>query len=217
MLKHDIRYPAEPRDGAPVIVLMHGRGADERDLASLQPALPADAVLVLPQAPFPGEPWGYGSGWAWYRFLGDSRPEPVSFDTSLQRLEEFLNRLTGQLAVRPGTLTLGGFSQGGTLALAYALSRGGVAQVLMMSGFLADHPAVEATPATVGDTRFFWGHGTHDPAIPHQWAEAGRAALRRAGADLEAHDYAMGHWITPEELADARSWLEAAKGPHLAD
>ena len=207
MLKHEVRYPSEPRDGARVIVLLHGRGADANDLASLQSGLPADAILVLPQAPFPGEPWGYGPGWAWYRFLGENRPEPVSFDTSLQKLEEFLTALPDILAVEPGPLTLGGFSQGGTMSLAYALSRGNVPRVIMMSGFLADHPAVEVTPERVGGTRIFWGHGTHDPAIPHHWADVGRTALRSVHANLDSYDYAIGHWITPEELSDVRAWM----------
>jgi predicted esterase len=31
--------------------------------------------------------------------------------------------------------------------------------------------------------------------------------LRSAGADLDAHDYDMGHSISPDELADAVTWL----------
>ncbi|HEV2736197.1 MAG TPA: hypothetical protein VGV85_15215, partial [Longimicrobiaceae bacterium] len=76
----------------------------------------------------------------------------------------------------------------------------------VFSGFLADHPTVSATPATVKGTRIFWGHGTDDPQIPIGLAVEGRAALRAAGADLEARDYRMGHSIEAEELADAVRW-----------
>ena len=76
-----------------------------------------------------------------------------------------------------------------------------------MSGFLADHPSVAATPETVAGTRFFWGHGLTDPMIPHATGEQGRAALRAAGADLTTGDYPIGHWIEPGELAEASNWL----------
>ncbi len=191
-------------------MLLHGRGSDEHDLLGLAPGLPADTILVAPRAPFPGAPWGYGSGWAWYRFLGRNRPEPASFTASLEALAELLAELPGQLPVQPGPLVLGGFSQGGTMSLAYALSNpGAVPRVLNFSGFLADHPSVRATPETVRGTRFFWGHGMYDPSIPYSLAIEGRALLNAAGADLATWDGPIGHGIAPEELAAAVQWIEA--------
>src|SRR5690606_14569294 len=66
---------------------------------------------------------------------------------------------------------------------------------------------------TVAKTRIFWGHGTRDPNIPWSMAERGRAALRAAGADLEARDYPIGHWIDPVELEHARAWIEQVLPP----
>jgi phospholipase/carboxylesterase len=216
MLEYDVRVPEGARDGAPLVVLLHGRGSDKDDLMGLAPHFPADAIVVAPRAPFPGAPWGYGPGWAWYRFIDRNRPESESFSESLQALATFLAELPAELPVRPGPLTLGGFSQGGTLSLALALTRPGeVPEVLNFSGFLADHPAVSATPESVAGTRIFWGHGTRDPNIPFELAVEGRDLLERAGADLVARDYEIGHWIDPQELRDAMAWLEsgaAARG-----
>lgn len=207
-LRFEIDIPDGAADGAPLIVLLHGRGSDRFDLLGLRRGLPAEAVLVTPEAPFPGGAWGYGGGWAWYRYLGEDRPEPESFEASQSELERFLEALPGELPVRPGPLFLGGFSQGGTMSLAHALRRPGeIAHVLNFSGFLANHPSVEVNPGTVAGTRIFWGHGTGDPAIPFVMALRGREALRAVGADLEAHDYAIGHWIDPEELAAASAWI----------
>jgi len=208
MLQYDRHIPKDAKDGAPLIVLLHGRGSHKGDLMGLQPGLPRDAIVVTPQAPFPGAPWGYGDGWAWYQFLGGTTPEPTSFEAGQEALAQFLGDLPGQLPVRPGPLVLGGFSQGATSSLAYALRNPGqVDGVLVFSGFLPSHPSVRATPETVAGTRFFWGHGTQDPAMPFANGQAGRAALRDAGADVEAHDYPIGHWIEPGELADASTWL----------
>jgi phospholipase/carboxylesterase len=208
MLQYDLHVPDGAKNGAPLIVLLHGRGSHKGDLMGLQPSLPKEAIVVTPQAPFPAAPWGYGDGWAWYRFLGGTTPEPTSFDTGQEALAEFLRDLPAQLPVRPGPLVLGGFSQGGTSSLAYALRHPGeVDGVLNFSGFLATHPSVQATPATVAGTRFFWGHGTQDPNIPFSDARAGRSVLQAAGADLATHDYPIGHWIEPTELRDATTWL----------
>ena len=164
--------------------------------------------MVTRQAPFPDAPWGYGDGWAWYRFLGGTTPEPESFEAGQQALAPFLQDLPDRLPVQPGPLVLGGFSQGATTGLAHALRHPGeVDGILIFSGFLASHPSVSATSETVDGTRFFWTHGTQDPAIPFANARTGRAALQAAGADLETHDYPIGHWIEPVELRDATDWL----------
>lgn len=208
MLSYETVIPVGVAEGAPLVVLLHGRGSDERDLLGLAAGLPHGAMLVSPRAPFPGAPWGYGPGWAWYRFLGRNRPEPESFERSQAALGEFLASLAGELPVRPGRVVLGGFSQGGTMSLGYALRNpGAVEGVLNFSGFLPDHPTVVAEAERVRGTRFFWGHGTGDPSIPFDLAVEGRAALRAAGADLEARDYPIGHWIAPEELGDAAAWM----------
>lgn len=211
MLEYEQHVPDGVQDGAPLLVLLHGRGSDRFDLLGLGPMLAPGAVAVTPQAPFSGLPWGYGPGWAWYRFLGRNRPEPDSFETGQRELAAFLGELPGRLPVRTGPLVLGGFSQGGTMSVAHALRTPGAAPLVMcFSGFLADHPSVQATPHTVAGTRFFWGHGTADPSIPFALGEEGRAVLRAAGAELEARDYPIGHGISPDEVRDARAWLEHA-------
>ena len=210
MLHCDLHVSGTPAAGAPLFVLLHGRGATERDLLGLRPQLPDGALLALPRAPFPGASWGYGGGWAWYRYLGGSRVDEASFSDSQAALAELLEELPTRLPAAPGPLVLGGFSQGGTMALAHALLHpGAVPHVLNFSGFLAEHPAVRAEPATVRGTRIWWGHGVQDPAIPFARAVEGRAVLRAAGADLETRDYPIGHWIDDGELRDALAWLDA--------
>lgn len=213
MLRHEIHVADGARDGSPVLVMLHGRGADRRDLLGLASSLPEGFVLVTPEAPHPGRPWGYGPGWAWYRYQGGNRVDAATLDASLEALDAFLDGLETLLPVKPGDLVLGGFSQGGTTSLAYALRRPGeVVGVLNFSGFLAD--GVLRPPATdeaAGRLAAFWGHGTDDPNIPHAMAVEGRAALREAGADVTGRDYPIGHWIAPDELEDALAWVEQVR------
>lgn len=212
-LLHAIIRPGDA--DAPVVVLLHGRGSDERDLPPIGEVIAPRATIVTPRAPFPGAPWGYGGGWAWYRFLGGTTPEPESFVAGQEALAAFVDDLPARLGHPVRSLVIGGFSQGGTSSLAFALRHPGRVQgVAVFSGFLADHPTVRATPESVGTLPIWWGHGTADGAIPFAHAEAGWSALRAAGARLTATAYpGLGHGIVQEELLSAREWLRSAVCP----
>ncbi|HET9065471.1 MAG TPA: hypothetical protein VFN22_06605 [Gemmatimonadales bacterium] len=199
----------EGEPDGPLLVLLHGRGADERDLVSLGRMLHPTATTIAPRAPFPGAPWGYGGGYAWYRYLQDTTPETVSFREGQARLADFLAWIPGHLGRADAPLVVGGFSQGGTSTLAWTLGHPGAARAaLIFSGFMPDHPDVTITPATVGRTPFWWSHGTLDSAIPYAFAEAGWQTLRDAGADLTTFtDAGTGHTITREALAGAAALL----------
>ena len=194
----------------PVVVLLHGRGSDERDLFPLGKVLHPDATTVSVRAPFEATPWGYGPGFAWYRFLGGTVPESASFEAGQQALASYLADLPATLGRTKFSLILGGFSQGGTSSLAYMMRNPGrVAGVVVFSGFLADHPSVAVTAERVGATPIFWGHGTADPAIPFAAAEQGWKQLAAVKAALETHTYrGMTHTISEEELRDAATWLD---------
>lgn len=210
MLRYESFIPADVQEGAPVWVLLHGRGSNKEDLQGLAPYLPAGSIVLTPEAPFTGLQWGYGPGWAWYQFQGRNRPEPDSFEQSQQALGEFLAAVPSLLPVQPGRIILGGFSQGGVMSMAYALRHPGtIGHVVNFSGFLPDHPSVQVTPETVKGTRLFWGHGTADQMITHALASEGRGLLAAAGADLTAKDYRMGHQISGEEIGDLLAWLQA--------
>ncbi|HSE28692.1 MAG TPA: alpha/beta hydrolase-fold protein [Gemmatimonadales bacterium] len=210
MLHHRILPPERRIPGAPVLVLLHGRGSDDMDLQPLGQLLAPEATLVLPRAPYEAAPMGYGGGWAWYRFLGGSTPDPDQFEASQGALAALLGALPRLGA--DGPVVLGGFSQGGTMSLGHALRHPGtVAGVLNLSGFVPDHPTVRAE--TASGLRVFWGHGRADTNVPYALAEAGRAALAAAGADLTPADHAGGHQITQDELGAARAWIARVAAP----
>lgn len=213
LLRHEIEGVPVPT-GGPVMVLLHGRGADRHDLRGLHRHLPEGTTLVTPEAPHPGSPWGYGPGWAWYRYVEEDRVVEPTLADSLARLDTFIDALPGFVGHTPEAIYLGGFSQGGTTALAWALTRPGrVRGVVMLSGFLVDAPdLVAVTPEVATGLDVFWGHGLADPAIPHALALRGRQRLSEAGARVTSHDYPMGHQVAPEELRDLVAWIDEVGG-----
>ena len=204
MLAYNVSAPADGEDDGTVAILLHGRGSHRGDLQALKPLLPASWWLVTPQGPHPGHPWSYGPGWAWYRYLEEDRLVDETLERSLVALDDFVRGLPGIVGRDVDRMVLGGFSQGGTTSMAYALSRpGSVDAVLNLSGFLPDSELIPADGLGAGAPPIFWGHGTRDPNIPIELAVRGRNRLRDAGVRLDARDYPIGHWIVPEELRHA--------------
>ena len=186
MLDFQTRKPPSPEDGSPVLVLLHGRGSDMGDLQGLARVLPPEATLVTPQAPHSGLKWGYGTGWAWYRYMGQDVVDEASLTSSLSALDSFLNALPELLGFNPGPLILGGFSQGGSMSLAYALTTPGrVSGVVVLSGFLVNEDVLGVGPKALGATPVFWAHGTQDPAVPFSLALRGEKAF--AGPELTSN------------------------------
>jgi len=54
----------------------------------------------------------------------------------------------------------------------------------------------------------FWGHGKQDPNIPFALARGGREKLASRGVSLTTRDYEIGHWIVPEEVAEAVAFVK---------
>ena len=46
MLDYGHHFPADAKDGDPVVLLLHGRGSNKDDLLGLVPHLPANALIV---------------------------------------------------------------------------------------------------------------------------------------------------------------------------
>lgn len=211
MLRHLVHVEGVRSEKPLVLVLLHGRGSNEEDLQGLGSLLPPGTILVTPRAPHEAAPWGYGPGWAWYRYLEEDRVDRETLERSLAEMDRLLGGIPATLGVDPGPMVLGGFSQGGTTSLAWALTRRDrVVGVANLSGFLMTEP--EFPLDTADGLPVFWAHGERDPAIPFSLARKGRQRLSEAGARLRTFDHPGGHQVTREEMDAFREWLEAISG-----
>jgi phospholipase/carboxylesterase len=212
VLDYDLTIPDGATEGDTVVVLLHGRGSHKGDLQALGPVFPEDWTLVTPQAPYPGAEWGYGPGWAWYRYVQEDQLVAETLTDSLAKVDDLLAALPEILGFIPGRIVLGGFSQGGTMSVAYAMSRpGAVVAALNFSGFVADSVVLPTSEDADAATPIFWGHGTADPNIPFHLAIKGRERLTEAGIPLVAMDYGIGHWMVPDEIHDAVAMVESQR------
>ncbi len=208
--------------GDRVLMLIHGYGADEYDLAGLAPMLdPAGRFFtVCPRGPIELDFGGAG----WYSRSEDGVIDPASLASSVVALDQLVDELCQQRSCRRNQAVLIGFSQGGALALAVALGRSTKARpagVACLSGMLQTPPGIpyvwddpDWPVPDVGSAdhraipAIYVQHGTHDPMVNIERGHHTRSVLRSHGIEPEYHEYPMGHEIRPESIIDLRVWLD---------
>jgi phospholipase/carboxylesterase len=194
-------------DVLPLIVAVHGRGADATDLAGLAQELNLpDYRWVLPQGPRPVQLGPGAIGWAWYE-LGPQQAATVV--ASRDMLSAFMDATLARLGTTKDRVLLGGFSQGAVMTLHVGLSSPEpYAGLAAMSGYI---PAPESLTPLLPERRersVLMLHGTYDQVLDVQLARSARALLEEAGLHPEYHEFPMEHQITPESLAVVREYLD---------
>ncbi len=210
-----LRYLERPPAGDPegLLVLHHGRGADERDLLRLADALDPERRLhvVTPRAPLalPGSP-----GYHWYLVPRVGYPDHDTFLGARRALAELHDGLWERTGIGPERTVLGGFSMGTVMSYTMALDpeRPAVAGILAFSGFV---PVVEGWQPHFDDrgaTRAFIAHGRRDPIMEIEFARRARELLEQGGLGVEYHESDIGHQIDPVHLRYAGEWLNKTVG-----
>jgi phospholipase/carboxylesterase len=191
-----------------LLVLHHGRGADEVDLLGLADVLDPQRRLhvVTPRGPLtlPGWP-----GYHWYTVPRVGYPDPDTFWAAFNALAEFHDELWERTGLTPKRTVLGGFSMGSVMSYAMGLGadRSPVAGLLAFSGFI---PTVDGWEPRFDDrasTRVFIAHGEEDPIIPVEFGRRARALIEAGGLDVSYHESAVGHQIDPSHIPLAVEWL----------
>ena len=210
-LTHRVRPAAA--DAAGALVLFHGRGTDEHDLAPLLDVFDPEARLVgvTPRAPLTLPPGGAH----WYVVREVGYPDRATFDESYRGAAEWLEGMAGQTGVPIERTVLGGFSQGAVMSYALALGQGRPvpAGLIALSGFIPEVEGFELDLAGRRQLPVAIGHGTFDPVIPVDFGRAARARLEQAGLTVTYHESPMAHGVDPAFAAGLRDWLRAALPP----
>ena len=195
------------QDPAGLLVLHHGRGADELDLLPLADVLDPQRRLhvVTPRAPLtvPGSP-----GYHWYLVPRVGYPDPETFRAGYDDLARFHDELWQRFGLASGQTVLGGFSMGSVMSYALGLGadRPAPAGILAFSGFI---PTVEGwAPQLPRDTAVFVAHGRADPIMDVEFARTARVLLEDGRMSVDYFESDAGHTIDPAAVDLAASWLE---------
>jgi len=202
------------------LILLHGLGADGNDMQPIAQALATRLQNTHPQLQTrihcpnaPARPVTVNGGYimpAWfdlYSLDGHARMDIQGIEHSRQRISQLID---DELAtgILPEHIILGGFSQGGVIAMHCALHQpqrlGGL---LALSTWLPRTPLPPPSPAAC-QTPVFIAHGIDDDLIPIQAANHTRDTLTELGyRDIQQHNYPMAHSVSMDEIDDMAAWL----------
>jgi phospholipase/carboxylesterase len=208
-LTYHLSMPRNHSEKTPLLLLLHGFGANEDDLFSLAPYLDERFMIVSARAPVTLQSHSY----AWFNL--NFTPEGVIVDLeearrNLETLHKFINELIDTYQIDRHSVYLMGFSQGAMMSLAVPLTYPGTAAaVIAMSGrlLLQTFNEISDKDALIG-LPIFVAHGTRDEVLPIQYARNMRAKLSEFPVDLTYREYDMGHEISAESIDDIMRWLK---------
>jgi phospholipase/carboxylesterase len=202
-------YRERPAAGGPagLLILHHGRGANEHDLLGLANVLDPQQRLhvVTPRAPL-----AIGGGYHWYVVPRVGFPDHDTFHAAYDKLAGFHDELWQLTGIAPERTVFGGFSMGSVMSYALGLAgdRPKPAGILAFSGFI---PTVDDWQPDLGsrpDLPVFITHGRRDPIMSVQFARQAEALLRAGGLPVEYHESDAGHHIDPAHVRAAVRWLD---------
>lgn len=198
----------QAREGTPLAVLLHGYGANERDLLGLVPGLPEEFTYASLRAPVS---MGFGA-YTWFEL----DVERLAYSSAAARdAVEDLWGWIDSVRGRHSSVTLIGFSMGMAMATSLLRTRPeAFATVVGLSGFAVDPGHGEGLEGYFDDEAlarqnmsFFWGRDQADPIISqemvdytHRWANdtVKLTKVLYAGA---------GHGVVPQEVAHINEFL----------
>lgn len=199
-----------PESARRLLVLLHGVGGDEAQLAPLGAGVAAATWVVLPRAQ--RSIGGAGLGWFREAFGGDGRQIVVEeAQESRRKMIEFLAQLQARFEVPSARTVLAGFSQGGMLAASVALTAPArVAGFALCGGRILPEIQAQLAPRSqLESLDALVLHGRDDEILPPRWAERADATLNRLGVPHETRVYPAEHALTLEMREDFVDWFEA--------
>ncbi|MFZ4380084.1 MAG: alpha/beta hydrolase [Polynucleobacter sp.] len=199
------------------VIWLHGLGADGNDFVSIIPELhlPENPAIrfIFPSAP--SMPVTVNGGYvmpAWYDIVGRNlmdQEDGEGIKRSAKSVIELIEKEV-QRGIAYQNIVLAGFSQGCAMALYIGLRLPHqLAGILALSGYLPlamslkleKHSANQSTP-------IFMAHGTYDPVVALDRAQASYALLEKSGYQIDWNEYPMEHSVNHEELSDISRFLQ---------
>ena len=203
-------YRERPAAGeaAGLVVLHHGRGADEHDLLGLADVFDPERRLhvVTPGGPLqiPGWP-----GKHWYVVPRVGFPDQETFHAAYAKLARFHDETWERTGTTAENTVFGGFSMGSVMSYSLGLGpdRPAPAGIMAFSGFI---PTVEGWTASLADrtdTEVFIAHGRRDPVMDVQFARTANDRLTAGGLQVSYHESDAAHHIDPAHVPAAIDWV----------
>ena len=203
----------DPNRRYPMVIMLHGFGANMQDLAGLSPVINTTGyVYAFPNGPEAVELAPGYVGYSWTH--PERRRDPEEDAKSREKIMGFFDEVMATYGVEPGNAVLGGFSQGGRMAYLCGLGKPDLfAGVVALGAAVFDTAPLSEQLPTERTQQVFVGHGEFDPQVSVEQARMMRGFLESEGYQPEYHEYPMGHEISRQLVGDLSTWLRGVLPP----
>jgi phospholipase/carboxylesterase len=202
--------PSPRAAAARLVVALHGHEDDPRALADRLDSWTApDRLLVTPESAFRTE-----VGPVWFH-SDDDGPVEAEVVSSLDRIDRDIAEACATHGLDRSQVVVGGYSQGGALALALALRGAGSAEplagVYVVSTWLPHIESVvyDAPGLAASGTPVLVVHGADDEVVIVQQGRSAARFLKRHGVTVDYVELPGGHHLGPPADAVVAHWLGA--------
>lgn len=188
---------------APVLLMLHGTGGNEDDIAGLGTQLDPMAGILAPRGPVTENGMR-----RWFKRHAEGVFDVDDVIARAGQLASFLDSAREAYALEDRTVIAVGFSNGANIGLATALLHPeSLSRVVAFSGMypLGDLAAPEPLP----DSQLLLLNGDRDPMAPLASVRSLAAEAQARGAAVRQVARFGGHGIEPSEITAAREWLGA--------
>jgi predicted esterase len=178
---------AEKRTRVPLVLFLHGAGMSARIISRLTDAADQTGMIVV--APKSVDV-------TWDAMRGAVGPD-------VDNIDRVLNRVAQMYAIDPARISIAGFSDGATYALALGRLNG-----TLFRSVVAFSPGILIPVDARGSPPIFISHGTADTIIPIDMATRRFVPeLRRQGYSVEYHEFTGPHAVPPDIAVLALRWI----------
>ncbi|XP_034942529.1 acyl-protein thioesterase 2 [Chelonus insularis] len=201
------------------LIFFHGLGDTGQGWASSMGAVISPHMKVIcPTAPTMRVTLNAGfrmPSWFDLKTLEATGPED---EEGIQKAAEMVHGMIEkevQAGIPTKRIVLGGFSQGGALALYSALTYPEpLAGVIALSAWLPLHKKFPASAVGNKDTPVLLCHGDCDPIVPYKWGQMTASLIKKFMTQVEFKTYReMMHSSCDEEMCDIKAFLEKVLKP----
>jgi len=195
------------------VIFLHGLGDTGHGWADTIASIRPSHVKVI--CPTAGKmPVTLNSGFAmpsWFD-LYSLDPAGKEDEAGIKRAAQQVELLVAEevkAGIPADRIVLGGFSQGGALALYTALhSHTKLAGVVALSCWLPLHKQLDQSKPANQDTPILQAHGDCDPVVPFKWGQMTSQLLKEKLGKHEFKTYkGMMHSSSPDELDDMKDFF----------
>ena len=197
--KHE---PNNFSDSNPILILLHGRGADEFDLLPIGEIINKNFLTFSIRAP---KKFIYG-GYTWFSLSDKMEINDDEFYSSFCDLNETINFILQNYKNRK--IFLLGFSQGAIMSYSIGLTRSkDFTGIIAQSGFLFESNKIAIDWKNISNLKFLHTHGLFDTAVPIETAYTTKNIFENNYKNFELKTYQMGHEINQPCLSDVTNWV----------